>query len=274
MTDILTDLSQAALAFATQANLCAFFRGLGKSPAADFQEADGLTRWHTAIAHPWFNGVLSTRPPNGSETPTIQETLRYFQSKRVAGITWWLHPSLSLSDWEPHLHPYDFQADKYTPGMAVVLAQLKPSAPMPENLQIHRVEDFETLRVWADVFVAGYGLPPQWSGNFFELLMGLGLDLPLRHYLGYWEDQPVATSTLFLKAGVAGIYNVATLPAARGHGIGSMLTCLPLQEAERMGYRAGVLQSSDMGYSVYSQLGFAKVCDMEHFFWRDSNGQG
>jgi GNAT superfamily N-acetyltransferase len=271
MTDILTDLSQPALAFATQANLCAFFRSLGKSPVTEFQEADGFVRWHTAVPHPWFNGVLCTRVPSDSETPAIQETLCYFQSKKVAGFTWWLHPSLTLSDWESHLRPYGFQTDRDTPGMAVALARLKFGAATPENLHIHQVEDFEALRVWVDIFAAGYGLPPQWTGDFFELLKGLGLDSLVRHYLGYWGNQPVATSTLFLESGVAGIYNVATLPAARGQGIGSILTCVPLQEAERLGYHAGILQSSDMGYSVYNRLGFVKVCDMEHFFWRDPN---
>jgi len=78
----------------------------------------------------------------------------------------------------------------------------------------------------------------------------------------------VATSTLFLGAGVAGIYNVATVSEARGQGIGANLTVLPLQQARAMGYRAGVLQSSAMGFGVYRRLGFQQLCAMDHFYWK------
>jgi len=39
-----------------------------------------------------------------------------------------------------------------------------------------------------------------------------------------------------------------------------------------MGYRAGVLQSSEMGFGVYRKLGFEKLCAMEHFYWKTEAG--
>jgi hypothetical protein len=39
----------------------------------------------------------------------------------------------------------------------------------------------------------------------------------------------------------------------------------PSALAQAMGYRVGVLQSSEMGFLVYRRLGFEKVCAMEHF---------
>ena len=96
-------------------------------------------------------------------------------------------------------------------------------------------------------------------------MINLGYNGPSRNYLGLLHGQPVATSNVFLGAGVPGIQMVATLPEARGKSIGAALTLQPLIDARQIGYKAGILQSSDMGYSVYKRLGFRHVCQMEHF---------
>jgi ribosomal protein S18 acetylase RimI-like enzyme len=96
--------------------------------------------------------------------------------------------------------------------------------------------------------------------------MQLGLDLPVRNYLGYLNGRPVSTSTVFYGGGVAGIYCVSTLPEARGKGIGAAITLKPLQEARDMGYRVGVLQSSEMGFNVYKKLGFRHLCQIENLY--------
>jgi ribosomal protein S18 acetylase RimI-like enzyme len=62
------------------------------------------------------------------------------------------------------------------------------------------------------------------------------------------------------------MYCVATLPEARGKGIGAAVTLKPLQEARAAGYRVGVLQSSELGFNVYKKLGFRHLCQIENFF--------
>ena len=106
------------------------------------------------------------------------------------------------------------------------------------------------------------------TAPFLELFGDLGWDLPFQHYLGFRDGEPVVTSTLFLGAGVVGIYNVATLPEARRQGYGSVMTLGPLYQARQMGYCAGVLQSSAMGYPVYRKLGFQRLCQMDYFYWQ------
>jgi len=97
------------------------------------------------------------------------------------------------------------------------------------------------------------------------MMLTFGFDLPTRNYLAYLDGKPVATSSMVIGGGVAGIYNVATLPEARSQGIGAILTAAPLAEAKQMGYRAGILQSSDMGFKVYQKLGFKHLCQIEYF---------
>jgi GNAT superfamily N-acetyltransferase len=269
MTDILTDLSPSSLAVAIKTNLYAFFQSLRCSSQATTHDHSPGFRWHTAVAHPWFNGVLSTEPPAEDAAQIVCDTLSYFQSHGVASFTWWPAPHLEPGDWAQHLLAHDFQYDTSTPGMAIDLAALPP--PVQHPLIIRRVEDHQMLAGWTRTFIQSYELPEAMSPIFLELMDSLGTDLPFRHYLGFLNDRPVAASTLFLGAGVAGIYNVATVVTARGQGIGSAMSLAPLYEARNLGYRAGILQSSAMGYRVYQRLGFRKFCQMDHFYRQVQN---
>lgn len=271
MNEILTDLSESTLAKATKANLYTFFRYLSRSSQMQFYEGPSFIRWHTAVPHPWFNGVLSAQPASANEEKIIQENLPYFKAHHVPIFAWWLEPQLPVAAWADQLLSQGFGYDANTPGMAVDLATLLPSVPHPNGLLIRPVDNLEALQTWTSIFIKGYQIPEAFLPPLFELLAGLGLDLPIRHYLGYLHNQPVATASLFLGAGVAGIYYVATLAEARGQGIDAALTLKPLHEAHQMGYHAAVLQSSEMGYRVYQGLGFRKLCVMDHFFWKSES---
>ncbi|HEX6268804.1 MAG TPA: hypothetical protein VFZ43_01100 [Anaerolineales bacterium] len=267
MDTIQTDVSNEALVTAIRLNLCDFLRYTGRSsnPAEHF-ENNRFTRWHTPFPHPWFNGVLcSERPSNGIRS-FIAETIRYFHDKGVNTFTWWLEPHLQASDWESVLSNHNFGFSRDTPGMAVDLHKMNGVTEKVDGLDIRVVEDQESLRRWVKVLVKGYGLPPAWESITFDLWMKLGLDLPMRNYLGYLKGEPVSTSSLFFGGGVAGIYCVSTLPKARGKGCGSALTVQPLRHAREIGYRIGVLQSSEMEYTVCKKLGGRHLCQIENYY--------
>jgi GNAT superfamily N-acetyltransferase len=156
--------------------------------------------------------------------------------------------------------------------MAVDLLALDEDLPTPAGLTIEHVDDTEALEQWAYASMMGFGHPETDVGIWFEVFRRLGFDLPLRNYVGILNGEPVATSELFLAAGVAGIYVVATVPDARRLGIGAALTLAPLREARAIGYRIGILHSSSMGLGVYRRLGFQEYCKMSHYVWAPVKG--
>jgi ribosomal protein S18 acetylase RimI-like enzyme len=266
MDTIQTDVSDEALVRATRANMCDFFRHMSRSNPAEHFENKQFTRWYTPLPHPWFNGVLCSAPPNDGDEAFIAETIRYFRGNGVPTFTWWMEPHLKPSDWEPVLSRHGFGFSNDTPGMAIDLLELNESLQRAADLDIRIAGDAESMRTWIKVFTKGYGLPPAWESTAFDLWMQLGLDLPIHNYLGYLNGRPVSTSTVFYGGGAAGIYCVSTLPEARGRGIGAAITLRPLQAAREMGYRVGVLQSSEMGFHIYKNLGFRHLCQIENFY--------
>jgi GNAT superfamily N-acetyltransferase len=264
---ILTDLSTPSLARVIKDNLYDYFRFLGRSATSEIEEGPGWLRWRTPVYHPWFNGVLCSRPPAAGDTAFVENNLTFFQSHSTPAITWWLSPDQRPTEWAPYLQAHGFHFDDSTPGMALVLDVLPAELTLPPGLEIVHVKDAATLKTWVDVFAEGYPIPIEVKDPLLTLLINLGLDLPVRNYLGYLDGVPVVTSNMYLGAGVAGVMFVATLPPARGKGLGAAMTLAPLYEARQLGFLAGILQSSQMGYPVYQRLGFQHLCAMEHFYW-------
>jgi len=267
MPHIKTDVSDQALVTAIRANLCEFFRHLGRSEPAEQFENEKFARWYSPVQHPWFSGVLSSLLPSPEDEAFIDDMVRYFHAKGTNTFTWWMEPPLRPADWEPVLSKHGFSFSDGTPGMAIDLNDLDESKSKVSGLGIQIVEDAETLRVWVDTFTRGYGLPIEWSDIIFDTWLKLGLDGPVQNYLGYLNGKPVSTSTVFYGAGVAGIYDVATLTEARGQGVGAALTLNPLLGARQAGYRVGILQSSEQGFNVYKKLGFRHLCQIENFYF-------
>jgi GNAT superfamily N-acetyltransferase len=123
------------------------------------------------------------------------------------------------------------------------------------------------LRQWIHVASAGFGVPPGSEEVWFDFFNYAACRTPFQTFLAFLNGEPVATSQLCLSAGVAGIYNVATLPEARGRGIGSAMVMALLLAARQHGYHVGILQSSQMGYTVYRNLGFQDFGKLSVYLW-------
>jgi GNAT superfamily N-acetyltransferase len=156
--------------------------------------------------------------------------------------------------------------------MAVDLAELADPA-RTTGLRVDRVRTEQELGIWVETLGRGFGdgvKEARWVG---EVYRRLGLEDPWRHYLGRLDGEPVATTTIYLAAGVAGVYFVMTVPEARRRGIGATITRAALQDtlnASDTGstdVRYGVLGSSPAGRSVYAGLGFREYCTIDLYEW-------
>jgi len=134
------------------------------------------------------------------------------------------------------------------------------------------VRDGAAFERWLDVFLTGFGVATMESAGpegavLRRIAELLGYAEPVYEYLGWLGETPVATTTLFLVDDVAGIYNVATLPEARGRGIGAVMTVHALRRAQALGARAAIVLSTPMGERIYQRLGFVERCRVGQYLW-------
>jgi hypothetical protein len=194
----------------------------------------------------------------------IAESLVELRNQGLPG-SWHVGPSMRPDDLGERLVAAGFEHGGSEPGMAVRIPELIPPSAVP-GLEIIRVRDDETVTTWAATLGQGFGegeKEAQWVASVYR---ELGYADPWRHYLGLLNGTPVATTTIFLTQGVAGVYFVMTVPEARRRGIGAAITYASLHGAEAVA-EYGVLGSSAAGRPVYAALGFREYCTIELYEW-------
>lgn len=267
MDDILEDFSISSLLAAMEANVHKAWIRLARGLGATVHDEPQLLWFFSGIPFHLANGMMHARFPSDGVEEAFEERLKQVTAPRVP-LAWLIGPSTHPKDLGNYLQERGWMRDD-APGMVIDLQSLHEQPLLPPHLAIERVHDGETLRTWLRVMTAGSELPDE----ILSLLLDIAAKRDFKEvsdvhcYLGKLDGKPVATSLLFLGGGVAGIYDVATLPEARRQGIGSALTVVPLLEARKQGYRIGILQSTPMGLNLYRRLGFREYCLFSAYFW-------
>jgi GNAT superfamily N-acetyltransferase len=267
MEPILKDLSDSSLLTAIEENLFAMIPLFEEWSKAEVRDSPELLELITEIPFPLFNSVLRPRLSPETMDDAINATITRCKLKNVP-MLWWIGPSSQPSDLGSRLESFGFQATE-VPGMAADLDSLPEKLELPRDFVVDKVKSNEDLEIWCRVLCKAFEMPDFVGDAFFEFYRNIGFDQhsPNHNYLGSLKDEVVATSSLFLGAGVAGIYNVATLQDSRRKGIGAAMTAAPLMEARSLGYRVGILHSSDIGFNVYRKLGFQEYCKIYQHVW-------
>ncbi len=268
MSDILNNPTGPAIVEAIETNAADFFAYMGQAPQADLYNGPDMMRMITGIPYPLCNTVFRARIPRERLDEQIEETLSHFKARHLP-MLWWTGPATRPAALGESLVAHGLMPAGSPPGMAADLERVKDDLPAPPDLTIEKVRDAETLKRFGAILSAVFEFPEFVTEGYLGIFgsLGLGEEQPLQNYVGFLNGELVAASSLFMGAGVAGIYNVGAVPEVRGKGIGAAITLAPLLDARARGYRVAILHASDLGYNVYRRLGFEEYCKMHIFAW-------
>jgi GNAT superfamily N-acetyltransferase len=288
---ILTNPSPAQLEAAVEENLLALFRAMTTTlPDSELVETEKLSYHLSFPSNPMFKGVWRSRLSADGVEAAIDETLAWFKERNAPFIFWWTGPGttpadlgerlvarglLSMEEQMAELAPGLKQTAAGAPGMVADLQQMNEAvlSQVPPGFVIEEVQAEAALQDFKRVFVESYEIP-DWAGQAWvdaTRKAGIGRT-PWKMFVGYLNGEAVATNMLFNGGGVASVYAVATVPSARGKGIGAAITLKPLLEARELGYRYAVLFSTEMGVRVYERIGFKLTnARINRYLWRNES---
>jgi len=268
MGGIVQDVSSESLAQANEANLAEGLSACARAYGGEVRDEPDLLWCATGIPAAGWNRVLRARLAPDTVDTRIEWVMERARALRTPFL-WQTTPSTRPATLETDLLRHGFTDVGDEPAMGIALARLPDVATVPAEVTIERVSNRTSLEQWARTANEAFGAPAAAAAPFVAAVLRDALDerAAAHYYLARLQGEPVASAGLALAAGVAGVFSVATIPAARRRGIGSAITIAPLLDARERGYVIGVLQASAMGYAVYARMGFTEQFRYRTFYW-------
>jgi len=216
----------------------------------------------TGLRRAAYNGVTRARFSPQELDQQIENSLEPFRKTKTP-LTWWVGPLSEPGNLGCVLQMHGFSHNRDMIGMAAELNALPKFPPPQREFHFEPVLEHASLKAWLPLFMETFGVPEDdkdLSLNVFDHL-SFSSDSQWRHYLMRMNGQVVAISSLHLGAGVAGLYNIAIQREYREQGLGRAITLLTFEEAQRIGYTLGTLQTTyPNALRLYHRLGFEVYC--------------
>jgi GNAT superfamily N-acetyltransferase len=160
---------------------------------------------------------------------------------------------------EDFLKSLNFDMFYQQSGMAMDLASFK----FGSNDSIGKIRTIKSANELEDwILITEEAFKKKRNSHIYIMFLN---ENDIRFYGCYYKDKIVATLMLYIKDAIAGIYLVSTANEFRGKGFGTLIAKTALRDAKDLGCKYSVLQASDMGRTVYNNIGFKEYCKIRNW---------
>ncbi len=268
---ILGEMTNEQLQEAIQANYVEYFRPFQTLPNAVWHESETVT-WILPKGAPGNHVLRAAFSPEAVDAQL--DALFKALGEHAYVVRWLLYPHDAPVDLAERLRVRGLVEKSAEPILVCSLDQLPPQ-PTIRRFIIDRVGTDSQMDQWrkatGDGFGGGFQIAGRWSESYRK--KGLDKQNQFQHFLGLFDGRPAASASIVFAGGIAGIYDVSTVPNMRRRGLASAITLAQMHEAKRRGYSHAYLRSSKEGLNVYRRLGFEIAGYEREFMWRSPQSE-
>jgi GNAT superfamily N-acetyltransferase len=217
------DFARAAAAL--DANFAELLAWYASSPDGEIRHDHELLLTSSGVPFRAINAASRAALASSTASERIAEAIGWLGARNDLW-RWLVGPTSRPPDLGDRLLAAGLDLAGESAGMALDLRGWQGVGPLPDGVSIAPVTNEAGLERWRLVQQRGLGLDDASAEAWWiaHRRGGFGAGLPLMNWLANLHGVPVGAAALFVGANVAGIYNVCTVPEARGRGIGAAVT--------------------------------------------------
>lgn len=253
----LTELTKANLLEALEANMTQWVTWLARADQGEVHRTAAVTWVYTTEPGGEYS-ILFPRIPTKKLDAQLDRMLGYYRERPAAQpLICWSGPGPKEDELHLRLQARGFELPTQATGMACDLSELDDSASVMEGMT------FEP----ADASLWELYEHPYWSRQrqhwrrciWLRQQVAASRPKQVRHLTALFGGEPLGHATVVIsrgRLGVAGIYDLGVVPAARQRGVGRAIAAAACQFGREQGCGAAVLTASRASESVYRRVGF------------------
>jgi hypothetical protein len=203
--------------------------------------------YRTGVPIGLFNGCVAL---GGVDSHNLAAGIAWLQSSGVVHTVFLTEDSALVGLVQER--GYLLDPEPY-PGMT--LHPIGQSPPRRPGVTVDAIEIDERDRYLA--ISREMGLEPELAERLYS--RDFVADPKVHLFVGCLDGRTVGKAIAIESESTCGVYDVATLDSAMRQGVGTALTWAAITAGQEAGFDTIVLQSSPMGYSLYSEIGFRTV---------------
>jgi GNAT superfamily N-acetyltransferase len=258
--------AESSICAALEGNLWDLWSRFGRGEGCALHEQPHALWFDTLASHLPYNAVL--RFTAGHDIERKIDALFEHYGRKGVPFLWLIHPTARPADLDERLKARGMEEAETCPGMFASLSDLRPPEQLPDSIEVKEVSDGTDLEALLELIAWRWSLPAELLPLLPGITRAFQIGVPgsgVKAWIARRHGVPVAKAVLNVAAGAAGVYGVATKPAARGLGLATALTLMAFHAARREGIELGVLHSTPMAKSLYERAGFRCVAPFRIF---------